>query len=498
MSHPEIMRALSGLLLGMFAAILSSTIVTNALPEIIGDLGGGQSAYTWVVTATLLAMTASMPVWGKLADLFSKKLLIQTALLIYIAGSLVAGVSQSPAMLIAVRVVQGLGVGGLIGLSQIILGAMIPPRERGRYSGYLGATFALATVSGPLIGGILTDTPGLGWRWCFYIGVPVAIAALVVLQRTLRLPVVRREVRIDWAGAFLVTAAVSLLLIWVTLAGDSYAWLSWQTFAMAGGSLALTALFLLTERRASDPIIPLRLFRVRTIALSCAASLLVGVTMLCGTVFFSQYFQLARGESATMSGVMTIPFIAGISVSSTVSGRLITRTGRWKYWLVGGGALTSAGLGLLGGIAYDTPYWHIAVYMALMGLGIGMMMQNLVLATQNQVGPRDLGAASSMVAFFRSFGGAIGVSVLGALLAARVGGYTENGLARLGTPRDASGAVGDGSIPDLDTLPGPLRGVLETAYGDGIADVFLVAAPCALLGLLITLFIKETALKSSH
>ncbi|MDT0345387.1 MDR family MFS transporter [Streptomyces litchfieldiae] len=498
MTHTEIMKALSGLLLGMFAAILSSTIVTNALPQIIGDLGGGQSAYTWVVTATLLAMTASMPLWGKLADLFSKKLLIQTALLIYVGGSLIAGLSQNPAMLIAVRVVQGLGVGGLIGLSQIILAAMIPPRERGRYSGYLGATFALATVSGPLIGGIITDTPGLGWRWCFYIGVPVALAALVVLQRTLRLPVVRREVRIDWAGAFLISVAVSLLLIWVTLAGDQYDWLSWQTFAMVGGGLLLGALFLLVESRAGDPIIPLRLFRERTIALSCVASLLVGVAMLCGTVFFSQYFQLARGQSATMSGVMTIPLIGGLSLSSTVSGQLITRTGRWKHWLVIGGVLVTAGMGLLGTIRYDTPYWQVAAFMALMGLGIGMLTQNLVLATQNQVGPRDLGAASSMVAFFRSFGGAIGVSVLGALLAARVGDYTRDGLARLGTPADGSaGTAGSGAIPDLETLPAPLRTVLENAYGHGIADVFFFAAPCALLALLLTIFIKETVLKSS-
>ncbi|MDT0445777.1 MDR family MFS transporter [Streptomyces johnsoniae] len=499
MTHPEIMRALSGLLLGMFTAILSSTIVTNALPQIIGDLGGGQSAYTWVVTATLLAMTASMPLWGKLADLFSKKLLIQTALIIYVGGSVVAGLSQSPAMLIAVRVVQGLGVGGLVGLSQVILAAMISPRERGRYSGYLGATFAVATVSGPLIGGVITDTPWLGWRWCFYIGVPFAIASLLVLQRTLRLPVVRREVRIDWAGAALVSAAVSLLLIWVTLAGDRYAWASWQTAAMVGGSLLLGALFLVVETRASDPIIPLRLFRDKTIALTSVASLFVGIAMFSGTVFFSQFFQLARNQSATMSGVMTIPMIAGLFVSSTVSGQFITRTGRWKYWLVSGGVLVTAGMGLLSTMRYDTPYWQVASFMALMGLGIGMMMQNLVLATQNQVEPKDLGAASSVVAFFRSFGGAIGVSALGALLASRVAGYTEDSLARLGGPQAeaASGATGSGAIPDLDRLPGPLRTAVESAYGHGVADIFLFAAPCALIALLLTLFIKETALKTT-
>ncbi|MBL1068839.1 MDR family MFS transporter [Streptomyces sp. 7-21] len=498
MTHPQIMRALSGLLLGMFAAILSSTIVTNALPHIVGDLGGGQTAYTWVITATLLAMTSSMPLWGKLADLFSKKLLIQLALLIYVAGSLVAGLSQNPGMLIAVRVVQGIGVGGLVGLSQVIMAAMIAPRERGRYSGYLGATFALATVSGPLIGGVITDTPGLGWRWCFYIGVPIALAALVVLQRTLRLPLVRREVRIDWAGALLISSSASLLLVWVSLAGQQYDWVSWQTAALVGGGAVLGVAFVFAERRASDPIIPLRLFRDATIALTTAASLFVGIAMFSGTVFFSQYFQLARGQSATMSGVMTIPLIAGLTFSSTLSGQLISRTGRWKRWLVAGGVLVTAGMSLLGTARYDTPYWRVAVFMAVMGLGVGMLLQNLVLAAQNQVGPRDLGAASSLVAFSRSFGGAIGVSALGAVLAQRVSHYAEDGIARLGGGQAAEGAsaLEGGNIPDLDQLPGPLRTVVESAYGHGIGDIFLYAAPSALLTLLISLFIRESVLKT--
>ncbi|MEO3972898.1 MDR family MFS transporter [Streptomyces sp. CAU 1734] len=497
MTHRQIMEALSGLLLGMFVAILSSTIVSNALPQIITDLDGGQSAYTWVVTAALLSMTATTPLWGKLADLFSKKLLVQIALLIYVAGSLVAGLSQSTGMLIACRVVQGIGVGGLTALSQVIMAAMISPRERGRYSGYLGATFALATVGGPLLGGVITDTDWLGWRWCFYAGVPFALIALVVLQKTLKLPVVRRRVRIDWTGAFLITAAVSLLLIWVTFAGDKYAWVSWQSAAMVGGALVLGAGFLRTEARASDPIIPLRLFRNRTIALSSLASLFVGVAMFAGTVFFSQYFQLARGESPTMSGVMTIPMIVGIVLSSTVSGLVITRTGRWKSWLVCGGALATAGLGLLGTMRYDTPYWQLAVHMLVMGLGLGMMMQNLVLCTQNQVSPGDLGAASSVVVFFRSLGGAIGVSVLGALLSTRVGQYTADGLAALG-PKGAAlgeGVADGGGIPDPAALPGPLRAVMESAYGHGVGDVFLYSAPFALLAFVVTLFIREVALK---
>ncbi|MFC8506279.1 MDR family MFS transporter [Streptomyces sp. NPDC057411] len=498
MTHRQIMEALSGLLLGMFVAILSSTIVSNALPQIITDLGGGQSAYTWVVTAALLSMTATTPLWGKLADLFSKKLLVQIALVIYVTGSIVAGLSQNTGMLIACRVVQGIGVGGLTALSQIILAAMIAPRERGRYSGYLGATFAVATVGGPLLGGVITDTDWLGWRWCFYVGVPFALIALIVLQKTLKLPVVKREVKVDWAGAFFISAAVSLLLIWVTFAGDKYDWVSWQTAAMVGGSLVLGAVFLFVESRASEPIIPLRLFRNRTITLASLASLFVGVAMFAGTVFFSQYFQLARNESPTMSGVLTIPMIGGLFVSSTVSGMIITKTGRWKAWLVSGGALAAGGLGLLGTIRYDTEYWHIAIFMAVLGLGLGMMMQNLVLCTQNQVAPSDLGAASSVVTFFRSLGGAIGVSALGAVMAHRVTDYVKDGLTELG-PKAAAAmgqGGGGGGIPDMDKLPAPIRTVMESAYGHGVGDVFLYSAPFALLAFVVTLFIKEVALKS--
>ncbi|MFF5770036.1 MFS transporter [Streptomyces californicus] len=500
MTHRQIMEALTGLLLGMFVAILSSTVVSNALPEIISDLGGGQSAYTWVVTASLLAMTATTPLWGKLADLFSKKLLVQIALVIYVLGSVVAGLSTSSGMLIACRVVQGIGVGGLSALAQIVMAAMIAPRERGRYSGYLGAVFAVATVGGPLLGGVITDTSWMGWRWCFYVGVPFAVIALIVLQKTLKLPVVKREgVKVDWSGAFFISAAVSLLLVWVTFAGDKYDWLSWQTYVMVAGSVLLGLIFVFIESRAKEPIIPLRLFRNRTITLASIASLFVGIAMFAGTVFFSQYFQLARGKSPTMSGVMTIPMIAGLFLSSTISGQVITKTGRWKAWLVTGGFLVTAGLGLLGTIRYDTEYWHVAVYMFVMGLGIGMMMQNLVLATQNQVAPEDLGSASSVVTFFRSLGGAIGVSALGAVLGNRVTQYVKDGLAALG-PEGAKlghGGTGGGGIPDLDKLPEPFRVVMEAAYGHGVGDVFLYAAPCALVAFIVTIFIKEVALKTS-
>ncbi|MET8814628.1 MFS transporter [Streptomyces sp. NPDC004549] len=498
MTHRQIMEALSGLLLGMFVAILSSTIVSNALPHIIGDLGGGQSAYTWVVTAALLSMTAATPLWGKLADLYSKKALVQIALVIYVVASMAAGLSQNPGMLIACRVVQGIGVGGLSALAQIVMAAMISPRERGRYSGYLGATFAVATVGGPLLGGVITDTSWLGWRWCFYVGVPFAVIALIVLQKTLHLPVVKRDVKVDWGGAFLISAAVSLLLVWVTFAGDKYDWVSWQTYTMVAGAIVLGALFVLVEAKASEPIIPLRLFRNRTITLASLASLFVGVAMFSGTVFFSQYFQLARDKSPTMSGVLTIPMIGGLFISSTVSGQFITRTGRWKAWLVSGGVLVTAGLLLLGGIRYDTDYWKMAIYMALLGLGIGMMMQNLVLATQNQVSPADLGSASSTVTFFRSLGGAVGVSALGAVMAHRITHYVKDGVSAL-SPKYQAALAGSGStdtIPDMNKLPAPLRTLMESAYGHGIADVFFIAGLLAAVAFLITLFIKEVPLRT--
>ncbi|MGW6792651.1 MDR family MFS transporter [Streptomyces chartreusis] len=499
MTHAQVMRALSGLLLGFFCAILSSTVVTNALPRIISELGGGQSAYTWVVASSLLAVTASTPLWGKLSDQFSKKILVQSALVIFVLGSLVAGLAQNPATLITARVIQGLGGGGLSALGQVVLAAMISPRERGRYSGYLGATFAVATVGGPLLGGVITDTSWLGWRWCLFVGIPFAVVALVVLQRTLNLPVTKRRVKVDWVGAFFVTAAVCTLLIWVTFAEDKYDWLSWQTYTLVGVSLVLTLIFLFVETKASEPIIPLRLFRNPTITLASIASLFVGIALFAGTVFFSQYFQVARGESPTMSGVMTIPLIAGLFVSSTVSGRIITRTGKWKGWLLAGGLLMTAGLALLGMLRYDTPYVYIATYMALVGLGVGMTLQNLVLCTQNQVSPDDLGAASSTVTFFRSLGGAVGVSVLGSVLATRIGHHALATIGQLSAKDQvtAAKASGSGQLPDIAVLPAGVRTWLEGAYGHGIGDIFLYAAPVALIAFLVTLFIKEVPLRAT-
>jgi EmrB/QacA subfamily drug resistance transporter len=495
MTHREVLEALSGLLLAMFVAMLSSTVVSNALPRIVTDLEGSQTGYTWVVVATLLAMTATTPIWGKLADLFSKKLLVQSALVIYSIGSLLAGFAPNMEVLIGARVVQGLGVGGLTALVQVVIATMVPPRERGRYSGYIGAVFAMATVSGPLIGGLIVDSP-LGWRGCFFIGLPVAAVAFVLLQKTLHLPVVKRKVSIDYLGATLIVAGVSILLVWVSLAGNQFEWASATSALLVALGIAVIAAAIYVEARvATEPIIPLRLFRDRTTSLATAASVLIGVAMFGSTVYLSQYFQLARGMSPTHAGLMSIAMVGGLLFSSIVTGRIITRTGLWKRWLVGGMVLVIAGLGLLGQIDDTTNLAVVGLFMAVLGLGLGATMQNLVLAVQNNTVQSDMGAASSVVAFFRSMGGSIGVSALGALLAAQVADKVAAGLAALGV--ETSGHESH-SIPDLDTLPAPVRVVFEHAFGASIGELFLVAMPFAMLALVCVLFIREVPLRTTN
>ena len=493
MTHREILEALSGMLLAMFVAFLSSTVVSNALPTIITDLRGTQGQYTWVVTATLLASTASTPIWGKLSDLFSKKLLIQLSIVIFIAGSMLAGSSQTVETLIAWRVLQGLGLGGLTALVQIAMAAMISPRERGRYSGLLGGVMAVATVAGPLLGGLLVDTSWLGWRWCFYVGVPFAAVALVLLQRTLHLPVIKRQVHIDYLGAAFLTAGVSALLIWVTLAGGTFAWASVESALFVGGGVLAIVAFLIAEMRAKEPIVPLRLFRDRTTTLAIIASVAVGVAMFGASVFLGQYLQISRGYSPTAAGLLTIPMVAGLLLSSTVSGILITRTGRWKAFLVVGAILVVLGFGLLSTIDHLTNMVLFGGFLFVVGVGIGMTMQNLVLAVQNTVAASDLGAASSAVAFFRSLGGTIGVSVLGAVLSSHVGDLIRQGLAGIPGAAQAasSGSVG---LADFNQAPPAIRTLIRVSYGDATGRIFLISAVMAAVALVAIVFIREVAL----
>lgn len=496
MSHRQILKAMSGLMLALLVAILSSTIVSNALPVIIADLGGSQSQYTWVITAMLLTSTASTPIWGKLSDLFSKKLLYQLAITIFTVGSVLGGFAQSMPMLIGFRAVQGIGMGGLQALIQVVIATMVSPRERGRYSGYIGATFAVATVSGPLVGGLIVDTPWLGWRWCFWVTVPIAVLAFIVLGRTLKLPVLKRDVSIDWFGAFFLVGGVSLLLVWVSMAGKQFDWWSAETAAFVGGGLLALVIALIIETRVREPIIPLGMFANRTVSLATLAMVAVGTAMFGGAVFLGQYFQLARGFSPTHAGFMTLPMVFGLFLSSTISGQIISRrTGKIKPFLVGGSLVLVAGMGLLSTVDHETDLVLMGCYLALMGIGVGCLMQNLVLTVQNSTGNRDMGSVTSVVTFFRTLGGSAGVSVLGAVLATQVSTYVSEGLVRLGVPAEA-GSSGGGSL-DIGAMPGPMQTVVRAAYGDAIGDLFFIAACISVVTFLAVLFIKEVPLRTT-
>ncbi|MGF0115400.1 MDR family MFS transporter [Promicromonospora sp. Marseille-Q5078] len=492
MNRREVLEALSGILLGVFVSLLATTIVSTSLPRIVSELGGSQHSYTWVVTAMLLTMTISTPLWGKLADLTNRKVLMQVALAITVISAAAAGLSQSIEMLIGFRALQGIGAGGLTALATVLMADIISPRERGKYMGLMGGVMAVAQIGGPLLGGVLTDS--IGWRWTFFVGVPFAIAAFIVLQKTLHLPAMaKRVVKIDYAGAVLIAVAVALLLLWVTFAGDQFAWASWQTAAMVGGAVLALVAVGFVERAAAEPIIPLHLFKNRTFVLAVIGSASVGVAMFGTAVFLSQYFQLARGKTPTESGLLTIPMVVGTMLAGVVLGRIISNTGRYKAIMVGGAVVLSASLFGLSTIEVDTSFVLISVYLFGLGISVGALMQNLVLATQNTLDVHEMGSGTSGVAFFRSLGGAIGVSALGAVMAAQVKSDLVSGLAKLGVPADALGS-GTGAVPDLSAVPGPVAEVIASAYSDGITTIFLYAVPMAVISLIAVLFMKEIPL----
>ncbi|WP_396657695.1 MDR family MFS transporter [Microbacterium sp.] len=511
MTRREVLEALSGLLLGMFVSMLASTVVSSSLPVIIHDLDGDQAAYTWVVTSTLLTTAISTPVWGKLADLYNRKLLFQLAIVIFVLASATAGFAQDPGMLIASRFAQGIGAGGLAALSQVLMADIISPRERGRYMGLFGAVMAVATVGGPLLGGVITDA--WGWRWNFYVALPVAVAALIIVQKTLHLTRSSwRKVSIDYLGIVLLAVASSLILIWVTNAGTSTdgdfwslsnnAWWSFTTVWMAGGALLCAIAFVVVELRAKDPLVPLSMFRDRTFTLSVIASISTGIAMFGASVYLSQYMQLARGATPTEAGLMTIPMIAGLLVASVVVGGLITRFGRWKSYLIAGAVFLIAGSYLLSTIEYDTNFALVSVYMFVLGAGVGMTMQNLVLVVQNTCKPSDIGVASAGVTFFRSLGGTIGVSVMGAALAARVidlmGGVKGDLAAALAGLGDKAQywaeQLQSNTLPAVSQMPESIRVIIEDVYAQGISHAFLITVPFAVATLLAIVFLPNKPL----
>ncbi|WP_250646025.1 MDR family MFS transporter [Microbacterium tenebrionis] len=493
--------AISGLIVGMFVAVLSGTVVSTSLPVIIADLGGTQSQYTWVITASLLATAVSTPIWGKLADLVDRKILVQLALILFTVGTVIAGFSTDTNMLIVVRVVQGIGVGGLMSLVMIAVALIISPRERGKYMGVVGGIMALGTIGGPLLGGFLTDT--WGWRSNFFVGVPFAIIALVLLQFTLHLPKPQRaEVSIDYFGIVLLAVGVSTLLIWVSMGGSQFEWDSMTSIMLAVIAGVAIAAFITVEFFVKEPIVPMSLFRNRTFTLSVIASIAIGVSMFATSVFLAQYFQLARGATPTESGLMTIPMIIGQMGASIIIGQLVSRFGKWKGWMITGAILATIGVSLMATLRYDTPFPLVATYMFVLGAGLGMVMQNLTLIVQNDTSPTQLGAASSNVNFFRTIAGTIGVTIMGSLLSTSVATYVKDGMSGF-TPSspdeiDALKHLASGNVPKVGELPDAIRVIVESAYGHGIADAFILAIPLAVISVIAIAFIKNKPLSTKN
>ncbi len=490
--------ALAGLFLSMFVSMISMNVVGTSMPVIMGDLGGTQADFTWVVMATALASAIATPIWGKLADLTSKKVLIQVALVLFIIGSVLAGLAHDPQWLIACRTIQGIGVGGLMALNQIVLAEVVSPRERGKYMGIMGAIMAVATVGGPLLGGLLTDT--VGWQWNFYVAVPFAVAAIFMLQFTLHLPTNHKKVTIDYAGAVLISAGFSLLFVWLSLGN----WQADMWMAIVGALLLIAAFFV--EKNAAEPLIPLDLFKNRTYTLAIIASIAVGVVLFATAVYLGQYMQLARGRSVIESSLLTLPMMVGMLGASTVVGGLITKYGKWKAFMVVGSVLLAVGLALLGFLRYDSSYWYVGVAMLVLGLGMGMTMQNLVLVVQNTVKPTEMGVATSGVSFWRTLSGSAGMAVMGTLLANRIRTYMTDGIKDLAAtnpdlladPNTAAQLkeLSSGTIPKISELSEPLRVLVESAYGHGIGDVFLAVTPLALMAIVAIAFLPNIPLSN--
>ncbi|QGN32728.1 MDR family MFS transporter [Microlunatus sp. Gsoil 973] len=499
LSHKEILEVMVGLLAALFTALISSTIVSTALPTIMAQLHGTQRQYTWVITASLLAMTISTPILGKLADLINKKLLIQASIILFVLGSIGAGVSQEIWQMMVARAAQGVAMGGLTAMTQAIMGTIIAPRQRGRYTGYMGAVMAVATISGPLVGGWITDS--WNWRWVFFVCVPLAVIALFLLQTTLKLPQLpKRKVRIDVGGAFFLAITAAAPMLWVTFAGKDYDWISWESAAFAATFVVAALVALIIELRHPEPIVPIRVLKNSTTALMIIAGMAVGVGMFGAGTFLTQYFQLGAGYTPTKAGLMTLPMIGAQLVSSVVGGQIVSRTGRWKPIMILGGFLLVGGFVGLGiDLDHATPYWHTAIWMAVAGIGVGCLIQNIVLAVQNTVDVKDIGASSATISFFRSLGGAVGVSVLGAVLADKVETRIIDGVKALGPAgAQAAGKLGGGAGNlNIEGLPAPIRTLIHNAYADTFGLLFLIAGIAGIGALIAVLLVREVPLRTT-
>ncbi|ABD10101.1 hypothetical protein ThrDRAFT_00401 [Frankia casuarinae] len=482
---------MGALLLGILLASLDQTIVSTALPTIVGDLGGA-THLSWVVTAYLLASTVSTPVWGKLGDLYGRKILFQVAIVIFLVGSMIAGASTSMGQLIAFRAIQGLGGGGLIISAMTIISDLVPPRDRGRYQGLFGATFGVSSVVGPLLGGLFVDH--LSWRWVFYVNLPVGAVALVVTA--LALPATRNRIRhvIDYLGTVLLAMATTSLVLLTSLGGTTYAWGSPEIIGMGVAGVVLLVGFVFVERVAVEPVLPLTLFRVRVFSVAGAVGFVVGFAMFGAIVFLPLFLQVVKGVDPTDSGLQMLPVMGGLLLSSIISGRLISRWGRYKIFPVVGTAMMSIGLFLLSFISPDISTLQLTLSMFVLGVGIGAVLQVLVMAVQNAVDYRQMGVATSGATFFRSIGGSFGTAVFGAIFANQLRGNLAERFAGIPLPSGLSASGSNLSPQVLHRLPPTIRDGFVQAFSDAMQTVFLVAVPIGLCAFALAWLLPEIRL----
>ncbi|MFJ1971020.1 DHA2 family efflux MFS transporter permease subunit [Streptomyces sp. NPDC087903] len=490
----NVLVSIGALLLGMLLAALDQTIVSTALPTIVSDLGG-LDHLSWVVTAYLLASTAATPLWGKLGDQYGRKKLFQTAIVIFLIGSALCGMAQNMPQLIAFRALQGLGGGGLMVLSMAIVGDLVPPRERGRYQGLFGAVFGATSVLGPLLGGLFTEH--LSWRWVFYVNLPVGVVALAVIASTLHIPRKVTPHVIDYLGTFLIASVATCLVLVASLGGTTWGWGSPQVVVLTVLGVALAVVFVRVERRAAEPVLPLKLFRIRTFTLSAVISFIVGFAMFGAMTYLPTFLQVVRGVSPTMSGVYMLPMVVGLLLASTASGQIVSRTGRWKVFPVVGTGVTTLGLLLLHRLDEHSSTAAMSGCFFVFGLGLGLVMQVLVLIVQNSVSYEDLGVATSGATFFRSIGASFGVAIFGTVFASRLGDKLADALRGAQLPPGVTADALESDPRGIATLSPALRPAALHAYASSITDVFLYAAPVALLGFVLAWFLKEDKLRGS-